>query len=59
MVENELYEAMEEQLRLTPTAFHRYKYNEVDWNARLTGIVGPRGVGKSTMLLQLSMLKSK
>lgn len=52
MVENELYEAMEEQLRLTPTAFHRYKYNEVDWNARLTGIVGPRGVGKSTMLLQ-------
>ena len=52
MVENELFEFMEEQLRVTPTAFHRYKYNEVDWNARLTGIVGPRGVGKSTMLLQ-------
>lgn len=43
---------MEEQLRLTPTSFKRYKYTEVDWQGRLTGIVGPRGVGKSTMLLQ-------
>ena len=52
MIDNVLYEFMEEQLRQTPTFFHRYKYNEVDWNGRLTGIVGPRGVGKSTMVLQ-------
>lgn len=52
MIDNTLYEYMEEQLRLTPTNFKRYKYEEVDWDGRLTGIVGPRGVGKSTMLLQ-------
>lgn len=52
MIDNSLYEYMEEQLRLTPTSFKRYKYTEVDWQGRLTGIVGPRGVGKSTMLLQ-------
>ena len=37
---------------MTPTDFYRYKYDEVDWEGRLTGIVGPRGVGKSTMVLQ-------
>lgn len=52
MVDNSLYEFMEEQLRLTPTTFKRYKYNEIFWDGRLTGIVGPRGVGKSTMMLQ-------
>ncbi|MBR0077134.1 MAG: AAA family ATPase, partial [Bacteroidales bacterium] len=43
---------MEELLRLVPKDFHRYNYDEIDWGGRLTGIVGPRGVGKSTMLLQ-------
>lgn len=52
MIENRLYETMAELLKLTPTTFHRYKYEEVDWEGRLTGIVGPRGVGKSTMMLQ-------
>lgn len=32
--------------------FKRYLYNKIDWNARLIGIKGARGVGKSTMLLQ-------
>lgn len=52
MVDNILYEYMEEMLKQTPTVFHRYKYGNVDWEGRLTGIVGPRGVGKSTMMLQ-------
>lgn len=52
MVDNSLYNLMEEQLRLTPTKFHRYAYPEVAWEGRLTGIIGPRGVGKSTMMLQ-------
>lgn len=34
------------------TRFHRYLYNRVDWGRRMLGIVGPRGVGKTTMLLQ-------
>lgn len=32
--------------------FVRYLYNEINWNVRLIGIKGERGVGKSTMLLQ-------
>lgn len=30
----------------------RYLYRDIDWNARLIGITGPRGAGKSTMILQ-------
>ncbi len=43
---------MTEQLKRTPLEFVRYKYSEVNWESRLVGIIGPRGVGKSTMLLQ-------
>ena len=32
--------------------FFRYKYNQIKWESRAFGLVGPRGVGKSTMLLQ-------
>ncbi|MDR0700091.1 MAG: ATP-binding protein [Tannerella sp.] len=39
-------------LSLTDTGFVRYLHDKVDWNARLTGIVGARGVGKTTLLLQ-------
>ena len=36
----------------TPTAFHRYSFDRINWSNRLVGIVGPRGVGKTTMMLQ-------
>lgn len=39
-------------LRETDTAFHRYLYSEIDWNNRIVGIRGPRGVGKTTLMLQ-------
>jgi predicted AAA+ superfamily ATPase len=32
---------------------HRYLFNQVDLNNRLIGIVGARGVGKTTLMLQL------
>ena len=32
--------------------FFRYLYNQIDWNDTLIGIKGPKGCGKSTMLLQ-------
>lgn len=36
----------------TTTVFHRYMYDRINWSNRMLGIVGPRGVGKTTMLLQ-------
>lgn len=32
--------------------FKRYLYHQINWNSRFIGIKGPRGVGKTTMLLQ-------
>ncbi len=52
MIDNTLIAYMEEMLRQTPTDFVRYMADCIDWDSRLVGIVGPRGVGKSTMLLQ-------
>jgi hypothetical protein len=52
MIEDVLYDYMREQLGLISLGFVRYKYNTIDWNLRMIGLVGPRGVGKSTLLLQ-------
>jgi len=41
-----------ELLSLTPLDFKRYLYSEVAWDDRMVGIVGARGVGKTTMILQ-------
>ena len=34
------------------TTHFRYLYKEIDWDNRLIGITGPRGTGKTTMMLQ-------
>lgn len=52
MVDTLLYQYMEEMLRQTTEKHFRYIYDEIEWQARMIGVVGPRGVGKSTMLLQ-------
>ena len=39
-------------LYATKTVFKRYLYNKINWNARLIGIKGARGVGKTTLMLQ-------
>jgi len=39
-------------LRETTSKFHRYMYDRIDWQARVVGLLGPRGVGKTTMVLQ-------
>lgn len=47
-----LYEFFYRKLKNTPVEFLRYKYNQIKWENKAFGLVGPRGVGKSTMLLQ-------
>lgn len=39
-------------LKLTTSSFHRYMFDKVNWDGRMVGIVGARGVGKTTMILQ-------
>ena len=48
---------MKELLELVSLAFKRYNYDKLPWEARLVGLMGPRGVGKSTLILQ--HIKSK
>ena len=48
----QLFEYFRRKLREVPTELIRYKYNEIGWEGHAFGLVGPRGVGKSTMLLQ-------
>jgi hypothetical protein len=48
----QLYELFRSLLQETNTSFVRYLHSEIDWNARMIAIVGARGVGKTTMLLQ-------
>lgn len=43
---------MKEQLEQVDLTFKRYMYDRLPWEARLVGLMGPRGVGKSTMVLQ-------
>ena len=39
-------------LQRTTSTFYRYLYNEIDWENTMIGITGPRGVGKTTLILQ-------
>jgi hypothetical protein len=52
MIDVRLITLMEDELRTTPMEFHRYMYDRIIWEDRMVGIVGPRGVGKSTMVKQ-------
>lgn len=47
-----LYQKFEILLQNTTTDFKRYLYHKVAWDSRMIGIIGPRGVGKTTMILQ-------
>lgn len=35
-----------------PACFKRYLYDEINWESRMIGIIGARGVGKTTLILQ-------
>lgn len=47
-----LYQFMQKQLDATESQFVRYKYDAIHWKNRMLALVGPRGVGKTTLFLQ-------
>lgn len=47
-----LYRNFRLQLELTSTDFIRFLHDQIAWDSRLIAIVGSRGVGKTTLLLQ-------
>ncbi|WP_296623200.1 AAA family ATPase [Marivirga sp.] len=47
-----LYQKFETLLQYTTSDFKRYLYENVAWDSRMLGIIGARGVGKTTMILQ-------
>lgn len=48
----ELFEIQLEMTAAVNLSFKRYLYEKIDWNTRLFAVVGARGVGKTTLLLQ-------
>ncbi len=47
-----LYEYFIKLLQETDSELFRYIYKDINWDGRMIGITGPRGVGKTTMVLQ-------
>jgi len=48
----QLFSIFYQQLNRVSTEFKRYLYSEIHWQNRLIAIVGSRGTGKTTMMLQ-------
>jgi len=59
MVDYSLAKFMEERLKHISSAFHRYLYTLINWKSRMIGITGPRGIGKTTMVLQYLLEQRK
>jgi len=49
---DKLKELSKKRLQGLEFKYRRYLYNHVSWNSRFIGILGARGVGKTTLLLQ-------
>lgn len=49
---DKLFEQFLKLLKETDTGFFRYIYAELNWKSRMIGLTGPRGVGKTTLVLQ-------
>ena len=47
-----LIRTFQRRLLATPLTFFRYLYTQIDWDDTLIGIKGPKGCGKTTLLLQ-------
>ena len=49
---NELIAIHNRTTAAVPTEFRRYLHRQINWDNRLIGLVGARGTGKSTLVLQ-------
>ena len=47
-----LYELFYAKLAETPTGFMRYLHQHINWGNRIIAILGERGFGKTTLILQ-------
>ena len=47
-----LIRIFQRRLVATPMEFFRYLYSSIDWEDTLVGIKGPKGCGKTTLLMQ-------
>lgn len=47
-----LYNQFNQLLELTPMNFFREQHDTINWDVRILGILGQKGVGKSTLILQ-------
>lgn len=47
-----LFEYSNKLINETSTDFSRYMYSQINWENRMIGLIGPRGVGKTTLVLQ-------
>lgn len=47
----------ERKMTEVPTLFRRSLYDVINWNEKIIGIKGPRGAGKSTILMQRIMFE--
>lgn len=58
MIDYSLINFMEERIKSTPTSFKRYMFERINWKTRMVGLTGPRGIGKSTLMLQFMLSQS-
>lgn len=49
---DKLFEQFLKLLKEADTNYFRYIYTEINWKSRMIGLTGPRGVGKTTLVLQ-------
>ena len=47
-----LYDQYNQLMELTPMNFFREQHDTINWDVRILGILGQKGVGKSTLLRQ-------
>ena len=47
-----LFQYSNQLIAQVKTEFTRYAYQRINWKNRLLGLIGPRGVGKTTLILQ-------